>query len=263
MENAVDALKIAAAVLVFIIAIGSSFSLFGTAKHTADSIITMRDKQAYLEAAELDNGILYTSSDSVTSENATGVNSDGNRIVNVSDVISTIYRYSKEKYGVTIIKKDGTVIARYDSNTDSVMTQWNKITDFSKKTNFVNSIKTRICTTYVSLINMNVSDLENLYKISIEGGSGRITVGAPWYGNEEEIQKKIGCDLKGVEYKKDHQKYKRSSSLLDTLKEAIQIIEVINEIDNSTYLKDEAEETDLLQQYEMPTVEIVYILNSN
>ena len=64
MENAADALKLAAAILIFIIAIATSFSLFGTAKETADSIITMRDKQAYLEAAELDNGILYTSSGS-------------------------------------------------------------------------------------------------------------------------------------------------------------------------------------------------------
>lgn len=273
MENAVDALKIAAAVLVFVIAIGSSFSLFGTAKHTADSIITMRDKQAYLEAAELDNGILYTSSDYVTSENATGagVDSNGNRIVNVSDVISTIYRYSKEKYGVTIIKSDGTVIARYDSNTDSVMTQWNKITDDSKKVEFVDSIKARIDTTYVKKENIEL-DIASLYTISIEGGSGSITVGAPWYGNEEEIQKKIGCDLNGTVYTKNEQKYE-GINLLDTLKNATTIIEVINEIDNSTYLKqtddngteltDEngnAINSNLLQQYEMPTVEIVYIL---
>ena len=60
MENAADALKLAAAILIFILAIASSFSLFGKAKETADFIITMRDKQAYLEEATLDNGILYT-----------------------------------------------------------------------------------------------------------------------------------------------------------------------------------------------------------
>ena len=66
MENAVDAIKIASAILIFIIAFACSFSLFGTAKQTADSIITMRDKQAYLETAEEDvDGILYTSSSSI------------------------------------------------------------------------------------------------------------------------------------------------------------------------------------------------------
>lgn len=263
MENAVDALKIAAAVLVFIIAIGSSFSLFGTAKHTADSIITMRDKQAYLEAAELGNGILYTSSDYVASGSATGVDFNGNRIVNVSDVVSTIYRYSKEKYGVTIIGKNSKkVIARYDSNTDSVMTQWNKITDSDKKNDFRDSIKTRISTTYVKAEDITL-DIESLYNISIEGGSRSIKVGAPWYGNEEEIQKKIGCDLKGKTYTKNGQSYSvyYDNSLLTLLNDATKITEVINEIDNSTYLKDGTEETDLLQQYEMPTVEIVYILD--
>ena len=69
MENAADALKMVAAILIFIIAIASSFSLFGTAKQTADSIIGMRDKQKYLEAAELDNGIFYTSSSAITGNN--------------------------------------------------------------------------------------------------------------------------------------------------------------------------------------------------
>lgn len=132
MENAVDALKMAVAVLIFIIAIASSFSLFGTAKRTADSIIAMRDKQSYLEAAELDGGILYTSSKIIEDDDTTnvkessidGVTTKGDRIVGVEDVISTIYRYSKEKYGVTIIEVNGKVIARYDSNTDKMMTMW-------------------------------------------------------------------------------------------------------------------------------------------
>ena len=133
MENAVDALKIAAAILIFIIAIASSFSLFGVAKHTADSIITMRDRQSYLEAAELDGGILYTSATSIkgTNEELTetekqeessigGVTKNGDRIVGMEDVISTIYRYSTEKYGVTIVDSDGVVKARYDSNTEQI-----------------------------------------------------------------------------------------------------------------------------------------------
>ena len=104
MENAANALKMAAAILIFIIAIASSFSLFGTAKQTADSIIGMRNKQKYLEVAELDK-VLYTSSETIRS--AEGFTSNGDRIVDVSDVISTIFRYSKEKYGVTIIQADG------------------------------------------------------------------------------------------------------------------------------------------------------------
>ena len=68
MENAADALGMAAAILIFIVAIASSFSLFGTAKETADSIIRMRDKQVYLEPAQLDT-ILYLSSDKLQEKN--------------------------------------------------------------------------------------------------------------------------------------------------------------------------------------------------
>ena len=50
--------------------------------------------------------------------------------------------------------------------------------------------------------------------------------------------------------------------LNEILNNAHEIIEVINEIDNSNYLKDENDKnTSLLQQYELPTVEVVYILN--
>ena len=133
MENAADALKMAAAVLIFIIAIASSFSLFGTAKQTADSVIGMRDKQKYLDAAELDT-VLYVSSDVISKEDSkegnsqvVGLTTKGDRIVGIDDVISTIYRYNKEKYGVTIVKANGEVIARFDSNTENVMSQYNNI----------------------------------------------------------------------------------------------------------------------------------------
>ena len=126
MENAVDALKLSAAILIFIIAIVSSFSLFGTAKKTADSIISMRDKQAYLEAAELDGGILYTSSEAINGGKVSGVTTNGHRIVGMEDVFSTIYRYAIENYSVTIINKvTKEVIARYDTNLEDYVKNHN------------------------------------------------------------------------------------------------------------------------------------------
>lgn len=267
MENAVDALKMAAAVLIFVIAIGSSFSLFGTAKHTADSIITMRDKQSYLEAAELDNGILYTSSSKIQEENEestgnssiAGVTTKGDRIVKVEDVISTIYRYSKEKYGVTIMDKKGTIIARYDSNTDQIMSLWNSINGDNEKENYATKLNNNTNNEYVSGPLFSKAKLEELYEIKISEASTQAQkCGAPWYGNEEEIRKKIACDINGDVYTYNNQSY-QGKKLLSELKNK-KIVEVINEIDNSTYLKDDDKPTDLLQQYEMPTIEVVYII---
>lgn len=262
MENAADALKMAAAILIFIIAIASSFSLFGTAKQTADSIIGMRDKQAYLEAADLDT-VLYTSSEKISKGEVSGFTSNGDRIVGLSDVISTIYRYAKEKYGVTIVKSDGTVLARFDSATESVMTQWYNIIKNEEtgkkaeeqKNDYIEKIKENIGNKYItSTIKLN---LESLYAIDVAGNI-KINCGAPWYGNDVEIQKRINADISGDDYTYNGQTY-HGKGLLELLNEK-KIIEVTNEIDRSKYLQDGDNSTNLLQQYEMPTVEIVYII---
>lgn len=282
MENAVDALKMAAAALIFIIAIGTSFSIFGTAKQTADSIIGMRDKQAYLESASLDNGILYTSSTAIqgntiglTEEqkkeksNVIGVTKNGDRIVTIDDIISTLYRYSKEKYGVTIVKENGTVLARFDSTTESLMTMYSSIIP-AKLIEYEEQLKINTTTFYAT---PNELKLKDLYKIDIAGNTTvaedmKIKCGAPWYGNEEQIQKRIACELSGAKYTYNGQSFKRTKGLLDILKapNVEQIVEVTNEIDNSKYLQEDidgdgkGDNTSLLQQYELPTIEIVYII---
>lgn len=271
MENAADALKLAAAILIFIIAIASSFSLFGTAKETADSIITMRDKQAYLEAAELDNGILYTSSSAIESGNVSGFTTDGYRVVSVDDIISTISRYDKEKYGVTVIDNTtNEVIVRFDSSTENLMRQWYNIKDDDEsgktadeqKEDYIEMIKSNLSTIYYDYENIDL-DLEALYEIE---GHSTISCGSPWLVDEEEIQKRIAADLAGTDYKYDGTtgiyKGKGLLSRFDTAHQnGKKIIEVINEIDKSKYLTEEGTVTNLLQQYEMPSIEVIYIID--
>lgn len=257
MENAADALKMAAAILIFIIAIASSFSLFGTAKQTADSIIGMRDKQAYLEISSDEvGGILYTSSEDIADGEVSKVTTIGDRIVDVSDIISTIYRYSKENYGVTIIEKtglkSGKVIARFDSSTEGIMNQWYNITENQLKEDIADTIKSNISTKYIDKDNIEL-DLETLYKIKISGNNN-IKCGAPWYANDTQIKKRINCELEGRKYSYNNQVYEKNS-LNNILKNANERIEVTNEIDESKYLDNK-----LLQQYEPPIVEIVYII---
>lgn len=278
MENAVDALKMAAAILIFIIAIGSSFSLFGTAKQTADSIITMRDKQAYLEAAELDNGILYTSSSAIqgTTDELTGaqkkevssisgVTKKGDRIVSIDDIIFTIYRYEVENYAVTIIKESGEVIARYDTSTESssYITRWNAkdennnpVISNENKEELTNELKAKLVNEYVTgEIDLK---LEEIYKLS-DG-----TVGAPWLSSSDSIKQRINLDISGEEGKINGTTSYTGEGLLSQL-QGKTVVEVINEIDETDYLEDIDEngnkiDTNLPQQYNMPTVEIIYII---
>lgn len=87
MENAVDALKIAFAIIIFVIAITITFAFISQAKSTADVVLYHSDRTNYYEYAE---------------------NSSTNRTVTLAEVISTLYRYNKETLCVEFQLKNGT-----------------------------------------------------------------------------------------------------------------------------------------------------------
>lgn len=88
MENAADALKIAFAMFVLVIAITITFSLVSQAKSTADVVLYHGDETNFYE---------YSYS---RGEN------EKNRIVSVTEIIPTLYRYCNESISVEIRLKD-------------------------------------------------------------------------------------------------------------------------------------------------------------
>lgn len=104
MENAVDALKIAAAVLVFVIALTIAFALLSQAKATSDIMLFASDKTNY-----------YTYSNEA--ENVAG------RIVGADVVISSLYRYYKESVVVRVYDKNNTLIEEFNTETDGGLSQ--------------------------------------------------------------------------------------------------------------------------------------------
>ena len=102
MENAVDALKIAAAVLVFVIALTIAFALLSQAKATSDIMLFASDKTNY-----------YTYSKDA--EDTEG------RIVGADVVISSLYRYYKESVVVRIV--DGNNTEEFNTETDGGLSQ--------------------------------------------------------------------------------------------------------------------------------------------
>ncbi len=93
MENAADALKIAFAIFVFVVAITIAFSLVAKAKSTSDYVLFYADKTNFYDRLD---------------------SKEFNRVVSTSDVISTLYRYYKESLCVTIVLPDNTY--RFDLN---------------------------------------------------------------------------------------------------------------------------------------------------
>ena len=81
MENAVDALKIAFAVFVFIVALTITFMMISQAKSTADYVLYYSDKTNFYNKLNT---------------------KEKNREVSVNTVIATLYRYYNETISVTV-----------------------------------------------------------------------------------------------------------------------------------------------------------------
>ena len=118
MENAVDALKIAFSVLVFVIALALAVSVVGQARATSDIILSLNDRTNYYDHVE------------GTDNNA----NEKDRIVDFETILPTIYRYAKEQYAVTILDTDGTPIVRYDLYTEGFMSGWDDILKRQQRT---------------------------------------------------------------------------------------------------------------------------------
>ncbi len=95
MDNAIDALKIAFAVLVFVMALSVSMRVFSQAKTVSDEVFYMTDKTNFYE---------YTSDDKMPE----------GRIVSGETIIPTLYRYYKENFNVIIKDTDGDVMWEFN-----------------------------------------------------------------------------------------------------------------------------------------------------
>ena len=220
MENAVDAIKIAFAVFIFTLALALAFLVVGQAKATSDIVLAMTDKT---------NDYEYVSISDNNSQN-------NERIVGFETILPVIYRYAKEQYAVTIVKKDGTPIVRYDLYTEGFMQNWDNIykkkdVNPSREHNQYLDVQERIAKVDVSIKkytgresalwnSINHVNTNHLYAGS-SVNSTNIHVVSPWVGNASfDAIERIKADLElngtytknGITYKgKNLSQYKDSS----------------------------------------------------
>lgn len=105
MENAVDALKMAAAVLVFVMALSITMFMFTNARQTADAVLHSSDITEYLEYEQVNQ-------------------SSENRIVGLETIIPTLYKYYKENYTVIFRDSSGNFLPLYKTKTNTDL--WSK-----------------------------------------------------------------------------------------------------------------------------------------
>ncbi len=107
MENAADALKMAAAVLVFVMALGIGISSFSQARTAADTLISYTDRDSVTQYAE-DIGTKT-------------------RFVGKETIVPTIYRSYRENYKIVFYHSDGTPIELYTRIRNGVRESVNSI----------------------------------------------------------------------------------------------------------------------------------------
>lgn len=182
MENAAEALKMAGAVLIFIIAMSVAFMMITLTRSTADTIFATTDKQEYV--------------DNITAMVQTG---DENRVVGLDTIIPTIYRYAQENYGVTIID-NGNIVALYDlqveNTVSSISTTWeagkaseDKLKELASKINAY--------TSYVdSSYTYSDEEYRNLFR-KIYLIKKPNSYSCPWTSSTYNIMKRIGAEMEG------------------------------------------------------------------
>lgn len=108
MENAVEALMLAFAVMMLVLALSLTIYVFSQARQTSELMLKLSDPTEYYEY--YDYYSISTNNDAL-----------GNRIVGIETIIPTLYKYSKERYKVTFRNgtiEEGETIT--DENGDSV-----------------------------------------------------------------------------------------------------------------------------------------------
>ena len=99
MENSIDALKMAFAILVFVLALTIAVTMFSQLNQVSKLVVSSSDITKYYEY-----------------EIAT--NEEQTRIVGLETIIPTLYKYYKENYTVLFLKQDGTPLNLYETQTN-------------------------------------------------------------------------------------------------------------------------------------------------
>ncbi len=97
MENGVEALLMAFAVLIFVIALTLSFTTLAQAKSTADTVLFLSDRENFQSYVKADTDEKY----------------DGGRTVEADTVIATLSRCIKENYAVIITENSSKEVFDY------------------------------------------------------------------------------------------------------------------------------------------------------
>ena len=174
MENAVEALKMAFAVILLTLALSLTITLFSKARATAEVVLHSSDETAYYD---------YTKYDLPEDPS-------GNRIVGYETIIPTLYKYDKERYKVVFKKGDYDSTTGTLSNVKSLPIYESTSTRANWSKNYTNDFDGR--TTYNSTYNeMSICSFDIVEETQRN---------EPWVGNSEQIKLHLDAIFSGGTY---------------------------------------------------------------
>lgn len=239
MENAVEALKMAFAVMAFMLALSVSIISFNKVKKTSDIVLYAKDETNYYEYYQNYNGEKGKAAE--------------NRVVGLETIIPTLYKYYKENY---------TVLFREASYNDGVFSNIKALPVYTTKSNDETSNGTKLWgSNKVDESNKTYNTYEKLmndkYGINIEGYKyNKLTNKEifsfdleeetlrhePWTGSYEKARENLDCFLSGGIYKNPNNNtdYIKYDGFINKYKNA-KFIETIGEY---TYSSSQANSTE-------------------
>ena len=167
MDNAVEAIKMAFGMIVFVIAMTASMYLFKSATSTSQVLLFATDETNYFDNIKIDE----SAGEDITI-----------RKVNVETIIPTLYRYYKENFAVQIYNKTGKLVQIFDVNIEGKV---------RKAASTISSKRTG-----------EQKALMSLYGVTLTGGDADKTnpylFEAPWIGNtSKDIKTRIDLYVNG------------------------------------------------------------------
>ena len=169
MENAVDAIKIAFAVMIFVMALSVSMVTLTQVKATSDVVLYAEDETNFYEY-----------------QGATGKAAE-NRIVGLETSVSTLYKYYKENY--TVVFKRG----NYDMTTGN-FSNWDYLPVYSTPSNqrlWRSSYSTLLDKKY------GTTPKASIFSFDLDEETLRYE---PWTGSNDKIKNNLDCFLTGKTY---------------------------------------------------------------
>ena len=192
MENASDALHFIFGVFIFMLACVLLFLMVDLVLNVTTDAVLKSDKAEYFTY--------------VRNPDDTIIDANGNRIVTLESIIPALYRYAIESYAVTIIDKNGDIVTRFSSNTESLCANFEdtRVTKQTKLDHIKELNKWVLEPTGSNLLTENLerSDeiLSELFK-RIYGNkpytynTNRTEFNAYWLGNDAMIAQRVDSDL--------------------------------------------------------------------